>query len=185
MYLPIRVAVVDNATTLYSELTQFEVDVPAEGVTQFLFTKDNVAIPGGAGKQSKVFIGFDEGPWPNMTAGERSNILLKAADLISERLDEIAYLDAIEAGKPISQCKGEIGGAADIWRYAAALARTLYGESYNNLGDGTMGVVLREPIGVVSVIQRPSSSSTVGSWAPPSRRGSFHEYIQTPSGRRT
>jgi betaine-aldehyde dehydrogenase len=95
---------------------------------------------------------FDEGPWPNMTAGERSNILLKAADLISARLDEIAYLDAIEAGKPISQCKGEIGGAVDIWRYAAALARTLYGESYNNLGEGTMGVVLREPIGVVSII---------------------------------
>ena len=95
---------------------------------------------------------FDEGPWPNMTAGERANILLKAADLISARLDEIAYLDAIEAGKPISQCKGEIGGAVDIWRYAAALARTLYGESYNNLGEGTMGVVLREPIGVISII---------------------------------
>jgi betaine-aldehyde dehydrogenase len=95
---------------------------------------------------------FDEGPWPNMTAGERSNILLKAADLISARLEEIAYLDAIEAGKPISQCRGEIGGAVDIWRYAAALARTLHGESYNNLGEGTMGVVLREPIGVVSII---------------------------------
>ena len=95
---------------------------------------------------------FDEGPWPNMTAGERSSILLRAADLIAARLDEIAYLDAIEAGKPISQCKGEISGAVDIWRYAAALARTLHGESYNNLGEGTMGVVLREPIGVVSVI---------------------------------
>jgi betaine-aldehyde dehydrogenase len=95
---------------------------------------------------------FDEGPWPNMTAGERSNILLKAADLISARLEEIAYLDAIEAGKPISQCRGEISGAIDIWRYAAALARTLHGESYNNLGEGTVGVVLREPIGVVSII---------------------------------
>ena len=73
---------------------------------------------------------FDEGPWPNMTAGERSNILLKAADLIAARVDEIAYLDAIEAGKPISQCKGEIGGAVDIWRHAAALARTLYRLDY-------------------------------------------------------
>ena len=49
---------------------------------------------------------FDVGPWPNMTAGERSNILLKAADLIAARLEDIAYLDAIEAGKPISQCHG-------------------------------------------------------------------------------
>jgi len=95
---------------------------------------------------------FDHGTWPNLTGGQRANILLKAADLIEKRSEELAFLDAIEAGKPISQCRGELGGAVDIWRYAAALARTLYGESYNNLGEGTMGVVLREAIGVVSII---------------------------------
>ncbi|MBO9127550.1 MULTISPECIES: aldehyde dehydrogenase family protein [unclassified Rhizobium] len=95
---------------------------------------------------------FDTGPWPRMTASERSAILLKAADLIAARADELAYLDAIEAGKPISQVKGEIAGSVDIWRYAAALARDLHGESYNTLGDGTLGVVLREAIGVVSII---------------------------------
>ncbi|OCP37874.1 aldehyde dehydrogenase family protein [Ensifer sp. LC163] len=95
---------------------------------------------------------FDDGPWPRMTASERSLILLKAADMIAARADELAFLDAIESGKPISQAKGELGGAADIWRYAAALARDLHGESYNTLGDGTLGVVLREAIGVVSII---------------------------------
>ncbi|WP_159948967.1 aldehyde dehydrogenase family protein [Rhizobium sp. 18065] len=95
---------------------------------------------------------FDDGPWPRMTASERSAILLKAADLIAARAEELAYLDAIEAGKPISQVRGEIAGSVDIWRYAAALARDLHGESYNTLGDGTLGVVLREAIGVVSII---------------------------------
>lgn len=95
---------------------------------------------------------FDSGPWPSMTGAERSNILLKAADLIAARADELAFLDCIESGKPISQAKGELGGAVDIWRYAAALARDLHGESYNTLGDGTLGVVLREAIGVVSII---------------------------------
>ncbi len=95
---------------------------------------------------------FDNGPWPRMTGAERSNILLKAADLIAARADELAFLDCIESGKPISQAKGELGGAVDIWRYAAALARDLHGESYNTLGDGTLGVVLREAIGVVSII---------------------------------
>lgn len=95
---------------------------------------------------------FDDGPWPRMTASERSLILLRAADMIAARADELAFLDAIESGKPISQAKGELGGAADIWRYAAALARDLSGESYNTLGDGTLGVVLREAIGVVSII---------------------------------
>jgi acyl-CoA reductase-like NAD-dependent aldehyde dehydrogenase len=95
---------------------------------------------------------FDFGPWPRMTGAQRSNILLKAADLIAARAEELAFLDAIEAGKPITQVRGEITGAVDIWRYAAALARDLHGESYNTLGEGTLGVVLREAIGVVSII---------------------------------
>jgi betaine-aldehyde dehydrogenase len=95
---------------------------------------------------------FDSGIWSGMTGAQRSSVLLKAADLISERAEELAYLDAIEAGKPISQVRAEIAGSVDIWRYAAALARDLHGESYNTLGDGTLGVVLREAIGVVSII---------------------------------
>lgn len=95
---------------------------------------------------------FDDGPWPRMTGAERSNILLKAAELIAARTEELAFLDAIESGKPISQAKSELAGAVDIWRYAAALARDLHGESYNTLGEGTLGVVLREAIGVVSII---------------------------------
>lgn len=95
---------------------------------------------------------FDNGPWPRMTASERASVLLKAADLIAARAEELAFLDAIEAGKPITQVRGEIAGSVDIWRYAAALARNLHGESYNTLGEGTLGVVLREAIGVVSII---------------------------------
>lgn len=95
---------------------------------------------------------FDTGPWPHMTAAERSLILLRAADIMEQRRDELARLDTLESGKPISQAKGEIGGAIDIWRYAAALARDVHGESVNTLGEGTLGVVLREPIGVVSII---------------------------------
>ncbi|UJW87274.1 aldehyde dehydrogenase family protein [Devosia sp. SL43] len=95
---------------------------------------------------------FDEGDWPRRTAADRARVLLRAAEIIEARADEIALLDTLESGKPISQAKGEIAGSVDIWRYAAALARDLHGESYNTLGDGTLGVVLREAIGVVSII---------------------------------
>jgi acyl-CoA reductase-like NAD-dependent aldehyde dehydrogenase len=95
---------------------------------------------------------FEAGPWPRMKAAERAAILLKTADLIESRLEEISRLDALESGKPIAQARGEIAGAVDIWRYAAALCRTLNGESYANLGDAMLGVVLREPVGVVSII---------------------------------
>jgi betaine-aldehyde dehydrogenase len=95
---------------------------------------------------------FDNGPWPKMSAAERSRIIHRIADLIAENKDQLARLDAIESGKPITQVRSEIDGAVDIWRYAATLARTLYGESYNNLGEQTLGLVLREAIGVVSII---------------------------------
>ena len=61
--LPVRVAVTDGDQVLYSELTQFETPLPSgEPATQFVFTKNDVKIPGGAGDTAKIFIGFDEGP---------------------------------------------------------------------------------------------------------------------------
>ncbi|RWQ88422.1 MAG: aldehyde dehydrogenase family protein [Mesorhizobium sp.] len=119
------------------------------------FTVSRYAQAGAAEVEAAVTAAhkaFEAGPWPRMKAGERAAILLKAADLIEARLEEIARLDALESGKPIAQARGEIGGAVDIWRYAASLARTLHGETYANLGDAMLGVVLREPIGVVSII---------------------------------
>ncbi|MEM7441909.1 MAG: aldehyde dehydrogenase family protein [Pseudomonadota bacterium] len=95
---------------------------------------------------------FDTGPWPTMKASERAGVLTRTASLMADRADELARLDALESGKPISQAQGEVAGAIDIWNYAASLARTLHGESYGNLGDDMLGLVLREPIGVVSII---------------------------------
>ena len=95
---------------------------------------------------------FDTGVWPSMKGAERAAVLLKVADMIDARREEIALLDCLEVGKPIAQARGEIQGAADIWRYAAALARDLHGTSYSTLGEAALGVVVREPIGVVSII---------------------------------
>jgi betaine-aldehyde dehydrogenase len=95
---------------------------------------------------------FDRGPWPRMTGAERSRILHKVADLIDQKAEVLALLDVLEGGKPIAQVRGEIAGSVDIWRYAAGLARDLHGESYAHLGEAKLGVVVREPIGVVSII---------------------------------
>jgi betaine-aldehyde dehydrogenase len=95
---------------------------------------------------------FDDGPWPSMTGAERSRLLHKVADLIEARLEIFATLDSLESGKPISQARGEMAGAVDIWRYAAGLARDLHGESYNTIGANKLGLVVREAIGVVSII---------------------------------
>ncbi len=95
---------------------------------------------------------FDHGPWPRMKGADRARILRKVADLILERKHTIAQIETLENGKPLAQSLAEVEGAADLWHYAATLARNLHGDSYNTLGENTLGVVLRDPIGVVSVI---------------------------------
>lgn len=95
---------------------------------------------------------FDAGHWPQRSGKDRATLLLKVADLIDRDRAAIARQETLESGKPISQAMAEIEGAADIWRYAAALARTLHGDSHNTLGPDMLGLVLKEPIGVVSLI---------------------------------
>ncbi|MEX3017761.1 aldehyde dehydrogenase family protein [Gymnodinialimonas hymeniacidonis] len=95
---------------------------------------------------------FDAGDWAFSSGASRAKILLKTADLIERDLDRIAAMETLESGKPISQAKAEIAGAADLWRYAASLARMIHGDSHNSLGADMLGVVLKEPIGVVSLI---------------------------------
>lgn len=95
---------------------------------------------------------FDRGPWPHMKGAERARILRAVAEGILARKQELALMETLENGKPLAQSLAEIEGAADLWHYAATLARNLHGDSYNTLGEKTLGVVLREPIGVVSVI---------------------------------
>ena len=95
---------------------------------------------------------FDSGDWSRTTGKARAAVLLRVADLIEREAERIALFETLETGKPITQARGEVTGAADLWRYAAALARTLHGDSHNTLGADMLGVVLKEPIGVVSII---------------------------------
>jgi betaine-aldehyde dehydrogenase len=95
---------------------------------------------------------FDDGRWSRLAAKARAAVLLRVADLIEANVERFAVIETLESGKPISQARGEVAGAADLWRYAAALARTVEGDSFNGLGPEMLATVLKEPIGVVSII---------------------------------
>src|SRR5712692_1066505 len=60
---------------------------------------------------------FEEGRWPRMSATERGRILLQAATLVRQRLEEIATIEARNAGKPIRDARGEVGLAAAVLEY--------------------------------------------------------------------
>ena len=95
---------------------------------------------------------FDNGPWPRMSGAERSTILHAVAARILENVDELGLIECLETGKPLEQAKGEITYCADLWNYAAGMSRGLEGATHNNIGENRLGLVLREPAGVVGII---------------------------------
>jgi betaine-aldehyde dehydrogenase len=95
---------------------------------------------------------FDEGPWPRMSGAERAGVMLKVADLIRRDADDLARAETLEMGKPISQARDEVEATAELWAYAATLARHAYGDAHNMLGQDVLAVVLHEPVGVVAMI---------------------------------
>jgi len=95
---------------------------------------------------------FDSGVWSRMAGVERSAVLYAVSERMVERKDELALLETLESGKPLSQSGFEVEWAAGLWKHASALCRHLYGESCNTLGEATISMTLREPIGVVGLI---------------------------------
>jgi betaine-aldehyde dehydrogenase len=91
--------------------------------------------------------------WSNETPGERAGALLKLADAIEENADEIADLEAANAGKPIAAFRGdEIPFMCDNLRFFAGAARCLEGRAAGEYVSGYTSIIRREAIGVVGQI---------------------------------
>jgi aldehyde dehydrogenase (NAD+) len=96
---------------------------------------------------------FEDGPWRRFTPFQRQAILLRLADLVEERFDEIAMLDTLDMGGPISATRARKGRAVGLLRYYAGQATTIHGDTIANSQAGEIfSFTLKEPIGVVGAI---------------------------------
>ncbi|MFF4035610.1 aldehyde dehydrogenase family protein [Streptomyces sviceus] len=95
---------------------------------------------------------FDGGAWSGLSGRERGRILHRVAELIRENADELAQLESLDVGKPISLCHAvDITNAANDYEYFAALAHSLDG-AVRNTPMNALAYTKREPIGVVAAI---------------------------------
>ena len=91
--------------------------------------------------------------WAATPPGERARALLRMADMIEERGEEIADLEAADAGKPRSAVvEDEIPVMADQLRFFAGAARTMEGRAAGEYMEGHTSFIRREPLGVVGQI---------------------------------
>ena len=91
--------------------------------------------------------------WSTKTPGERSAALLKLADAVEERADELADLESADAGKPRKAFyEDEIPFMVDNLRFFAAAGRNLEGRSAGEYLENRTSLVRREPVGVVGQI---------------------------------
>jgi betaine-aldehyde dehydrogenase len=94
-----------------------------------------------------------EGGWATSTPAERSLAILKLADALEERADEIAELESANAGKPIEAFKAdEVPALVDNLRFFAGAARCMEGKATGEYLEGYTSMIRREPVGVIGQI---------------------------------
>src|SRR4051795_9598264 len=90
--------------------------------------------------------------WLGKTPKERSELLLKLADVMDEHAEELAQLESVNVGKPLMASRDEMPFSADNLRFFAGAARNLEGKSAGEYIEGYTSMIRREPIGIVGGI---------------------------------
>src|SRR5260221_11680234 len=90
--------------------------------------------------------------WLDTTPGERSELLLRLANAVEEHADELAELESLNVGKPLSYARDEIPVCVDNLRFFAGAARILEGRSAGEYMRGYTSMIRRGPIGIVGGI---------------------------------
>jgi acyl-CoA reductase-like NAD-dependent aldehyde dehydrogenase len=100
--------------------------------------------------------------WRDITPSDRAQLLHRLADALDSHREELATLEARNAGKPINDARGEIGMAVDTFRFYAGAPERLLGKTIPVAGGVDM--TFREPLGVVGLITPWNFPLVIASW---------------------
>jgi acyl-CoA reductase-like NAD-dependent aldehyde dehydrogenase len=100
--------------------------------------------------------------WRAIAPADRATLLYRLADAIDARREDLATLEARNAGKPIGDARGEMGMVVDTFRYYAAAPERLLGKTIPVAGG--IDMTFREPLGVVGLIVPWNFPLVIASW---------------------
>ncbi len=104
-----------------------------------------------------------EGGWRDLAPGKRGEILFNVARVLRENLEELAQLETLNIGKPISDARDEVGLGARIFEFYAGAVTKFYGQTIP-VARGGLDFTLRQPMGVVACIVPWNFPFPIASW---------------------
>jgi 4-(gamma-glutamylamino)butanal dehydrogenase len=95
---------------------------------------------------------FEAGSWSKLAPRERKKVLLRFADLLEQHQDELALIEVLDCGKPISDARAvDLPDSIETLRWHAELADKLHDQTTQTPAD-VVSMIVREPIGVVGAV---------------------------------
>ncbi|UVL77361.1 aldehyde dehydrogenase [Pseudomonas putida] len=95
---------------------------------------------------------FEEGTWSKMQPNDRKHVLQKFAQLLEDNAHELAVLEALDSGKPVSECQTvDVPETIHTIRWHAELIDKIY-DATAPTGNAAVTMVVREAIGVVGLV---------------------------------
>ncbi|MEZ5441383.1 MAG: aldehyde dehydrogenase [Lysobacterales bacterium] len=95
---------------------------------------------------------FEDGRWSTQRPAQRKKLLLKLADLMQQHAEELALLDSVDMGKPVRDALAvDVPASVRCMSWTAEAIDKVYGEVAPT-GDNELGLVTREPLGVIGAI---------------------------------
>ncbi len=117
---------------------------PATGLTLAEYPDAGAPVAAEAARAAREA----QGRWAALTGAARGRVMQEIARTIRAEIEPLARLEALNAGKPIRDCRGEAAKVAEMFEYYAGWADKLHGEVIP-VPTSHLNYTRREPLGVV------------------------------------
>lgn len=94
---------------------------------------------------------FESSEWQSLIPSVRGNALFEVARKVRERSEEIALVETLDTGKPLSQARSDVESSARYFEYYAGMADKMFGETIP-VAPNVIDYTVREPMGVCAQI---------------------------------
>ncbi|WP_026122479.1 aldehyde dehydrogenase family protein [Nocardiopsis halotolerans] len=94
---------------------------------------------------------FEAPSWSSATPQERGRVLLRIADVVEAHREELATLDALDMGAPLTMARFFVDHAVEVYRHYAGWPTKIYGQTAPSDPSG-LHYTLRQPVGVVAAV---------------------------------